>query len=130
MLQLKARDYKSSHKPTEPYITLSLSGIIAINALVIKILGIIDGDRVIVTRDDDGDYFIGKAKSSDDPDAYKVRHFNKSGSLQFNAKGLVVEIAKEKDLALAPEKKTSIRLPVITTGGVQWNGIKLYQVEI
>lgn len=127
---LKASDYKASHEPDGTYITISLTGTIALNINVVRLLNIQPEERMIIARDDAGDYFIGKSKSKDNLDAYKVRQFNGAKSLQFNAKGVINEIVREKDLALHKDKKTSIRLPVSTTDPRVLDGVKLYEIQI
>jgi hypothetical protein len=128
MQQLKARDFKSVKTTEGRYLTISYSGVISISPQAVKSLKLQAADRIIITKDESDDYHIGKAKSTDDPDAFKLRKYNDSESLSFNAKALVNEIVTAKDLAVHPDKKKSVRLDINFNGGVHWNNVDLFQI--
>ena len=128
MQQLKARDFRSKKTSCSTHMTISCTGVISISPSAVALLNVSSGDRVIITKDKDGDYFTGKCKISNDPDGFQLREYNKSNSLQFNAKGLVTEIVSSKDLAVHPDKKKSVRLEINGTDPTKWEGIDLYQI--
>ncbi len=132
MRQLKRTEYQSVRKSDKLALRLGYAGTIAISPRLSKLIGANAGDRVVITCDDANDYFIGKAKDSNDQDGFQLRFTSKSAGekyLQFNAAAMVKEMVDAHDLALSKEKKKSILLEV-SNEATTWNGIKLYQIEL
>jgi hypothetical protein len=103
--------------------------VISINIPAMQLLDIAAGDRVLIARDDAGDYLIGKATFPDYPDAFLTRDYHTKKYLQFNAKALIEEIIKHKDLALAKDKKKTLRFSISQDHDVH-AGIKFFEIKI
>jgi len=126
---LSARDFKSAKTIEGIYLTIGLTGVITISPAAVTKMQIQAGDRVIIAQDDQQEYHIGVClKGSEDPDGFEVRSYNKGNALQFNAKSLVARIVADKDLALHPDKKKSMRLDINFNVGVKYKGVEMYQI--
>lgn len=114
-------------KTESPLVIITLSGAININGPGMKLMELHHGEYVLVAKDKHGDYFIGKQIDGSREDAYKVRAANKEKKIVFNCKGLVDQMVTEKDLALAPEKKKSIKL-ALNPDAVYAHGTDMYEI--
>lgn len=130
MQLLSARDFKSAKTNEATYLTIALSGVIAISPAAGAKLKLAAGDKVIITLDKEGDYHIGKAtaKQSDDAFILCTHNHGKAPSFQFNAKALVSKIVADKDLAVHPNKKKSVRLDINFDAVSHWSGVDLFQI--
>lgn len=93
-----------------------------------KLLGVGDKSIVIITRAHDGTFYIGRADKAHESDGYLVRLITSKSAVQFNAKSLSVEIITGYDLAVAKDKKTSVRLSILPTDPVKFDGLTLYEI--
>ena len=127
---LKASEYKSVRSaPTDPIITISHTGVITINHPAMELLAVKTGDRVLIAKDTAGDYLIAKGKSNN-PDGFLLRDYHTKKYVQFNAKGLIIEIVKTKDLALAKDKKKTMRFALNTDPVQELAGSQFFEIII
>lgn len=130
MRLLSATEYLNTRIPsTSPTLTICLGGAVRLHPATVELINAKAGERILITQDDNKDYFIGMSDKKHAEDGFTLSQYERSKTLQFRAKALVNSIAKDKDLALAPEKKKSIRFSV-KSEPVKWNGISLYEIEI